>query len=436
MSERAAVAAGAARTLIRGARLLDPASGLDAIGDLLIEGERIAAAGGIIAASAAEIVEAEGLCLAPGLVDMRVQLREPGAEHMESIESGGQAAAAGGVTTMVALPNTDPPVDDVSVVEFLARRAREVRLAKIHTYAAATKRLAGKQLTEMGLLAANGAVGFTDGTKAVADALVMRRVLSYAANFDLLVVQHPEEPSLGGAGEVNEGEIATRLGLAAIPAVAEVIMIERDLRLLEITGARYHAAHLSTAAGVEAIRRAKARGLAVTCDTAPPYFALNETAIGDYRTFAKLSPPLRSEQDRRAVVEGLRDGTIDAIASDHAPWDQDSKRLPFSSAAYGIVGLETLLPLSLELYHNRHLGLLEVIARLTRNPADILRLPIGRLAKGAAADLVLFDPDLSWHISTDEFRSKSKNAPFDGRPVEGRVVRTMVDGRTIFPREQ
>jgi len=436
VSERAAVAAGAARTLIRGARLLAPASGLDAIGDLLIEGERIAAAGGIIAASAAEIVEAEGLCLAPGLVDMRVQLREPGAEHMESIESGGQAAAAGGVTTMVALPNTDPPVDDVSVVEFLARRAREVRLAKIHTYAAATKRLAGKQLTEMGLLAANGAVGFTDGTKAVADALVMRRVLSYAANFDLLVVQHPEEPSLGGAGEVNEGEIATRLGLAAIPAVAEVIMIERDLRLLEITGARYHAAHLSTAAGVEAIRRAKARGLAVTCDTAPPYFALNETAIGDYRTFAKLSPPLRSEQDRRAVVEGLRDGTIDAIASDHAPWDQDSKRLPFSSAAYGIVGLETLLPLSLELYHNRHLGLLEVIARLTRNPADILRLPIGRLAKGAAADLVLFDPDLSWHISTDEFRSKSKNAPFDGRPVEGRVVRTMVDGRTIFPREQ
>jgi dihydroorotase len=436
VSERAAVAAGAARTLIRGARLLDPASGLDAIGDLLIEGERIAAAGGIIAASAAELVEAEGLCLAPGLVDMRVQLREPGAEHMESIESGGQAAAAGGVTTMAALPNTDPPVDDVSVVEFLARRAREVRLAKIHTYAAATKRLAGKQLTEMGLLAANGAVGFTDGTKAVADALVMRRVLSYAANFDLLVVQHPEEPSLGGAGEVNEGEIATRLGLAAIPAVAEVIMIERDLRLLEITGARYHAAHLSTAAGVEAIRRAKARGLAVTCDTAPPYFALNETAIGDYRTFAKLSPPLRSEQDRRAVVEGLRDGTIDAIASDHAPWDQDSKRLPFSSAAYGIVGLETLLPLSLELYHNRHLGLLEVIARLTRNPADILRLPIGRLAKGAAADLVLFDPDLSWHISTDEFRSKSKNAPFDGRPVEGRVVRTMVDGRTIFPREQ
>jgi dihydroorotase len=422
------------RLLIRGARLLDPASGLDASGDLLIEGARIAHIGGAIAAGDAEVIAAEGLCLAPGLVDMRVQLREPGAEHMESIESGGQAATAGGVTTMVALPNTEPPVDDVSVVEFLARRAREVRLAKIHTYAAATKGLAGRHLTEMGLLSANGAVGFTDGTRAIADALVMRRVLSYACTFDLLVVQHPEEPSLAGAGEVNEGEIATRLGLAAIPPAAEVIMIERDLRLVEITGARYHVAHLSTAAGVEAIRRAKAQALPVTCDTAPPYFALNENAIGDYRTFAKLSPPLRSEWDRRAVVDGLADGTIDAIASDHAPWDQDSKRLPFSSAAYGIVGLETLLPLSLELYHNRHLSLLDVIARLTINPAQILRLPVGRLANGAPADLMLFDPELPWRICTDDFRSKSKNAPFDGRPVQGRVVRTIVDGRAVFER--
>ena len=208
----------------------------------------------------------------------------------------------------------------------------------------------------MGLLAANGAVGFTDGVRAVADALVMRRVLAYARTFDLLVIQHPEEPSLARAGEVSEGEIATRLGLPAITPAAEIIMIERDLRLVEITGARYHAAHVSTAAAVEAVRRAKAQGLPVTCDTAPPYFVLNETAIGDYRTFAKLSPPLRSEWDRRAVIEGLRDGTIDAIASDHAPWDQDSKRLPFGSAACGIVGLETLLPLSLELYHNRHLA--------------------------------------------------------------------------------
>ena len=425
------------RLLFRQARLLDPESGLDRCGDLLVEGERIAAVGGDLSATArdAEVVDAVGLCLAPGLVDMRVQLREPGAEQMESIETAGEAAAAGGVTTMVALPNTEPPVDDISVVEFLARRAREVRLTKIHTYAAATKGLKGRDLTEMGLLAANGALGFTDGVQAVADALVMRRVLGYARTFDLLVLQHPEEPSLARAGEVNEGEIATRLGLPAITPMAEVIMIERDLRLVEITGARYHVAHVSTGAGIEAIRGAKAQGLPVTCDTAPPYFVLNETAIGDYRTFAKLSPPLRSEWDRRAVVEGLRDGTIDAIASDHAPWDQDSKRLPFSSAAYGIVGLETLLPLSLELYHNGHLGLLELIRRLTCNPTRIVGLPVGRLAAGAPADLLLFDPDVPRQISTDEFRSKSKNAPFDGRPVHGRVRRTIVDGRTIFRAE-
>src|SRR5437660_466124 len=287
----------------------------------------------------------------------------------------------------------------------------------------------------MGLLAANGAVGFTDGVKAIADALVMRRVLTYARSFDQLVLQHPEEPSLGGAGEVTEGEIATRLGLPAITPMAEVIMIERDLRLVMITGARYHVAHVSTQAGIEAIRHAKAMGLPITCDTAPPYFALNDTAIGDYRTFAKLSPPLRSEADRRAVVEGLRDGTIDAIASDHAPWDQDSKRLPFSSAAYGIVGLETLLPLSLELYHNRHMSLIEVLRLLTSGPAGILGLDAGRLRVGAPADLIVFDPDAMWRIRTDEFRSKSKNAPFDGRPVQGRVEQTIVDGRTIFARQ-
>ena len=424
------------RRLYRNARLLDPESGLDEPGHLLVEGDRIAAVGRRIGdIGASDTIDLGGLCLAPGLVDMRVQLREPGAEHMESIESGGQAAAAGGVTTMVALPNTEPPVDDVSVVEFLARRAREVKLAKVHTYAAATKGLKGRELTEIGLLAANGAVGFTDGVKAIADALVMRRVLAYARSFDQLVLQHPEEPSLGGAGEVTEGETATRLGLAGITPAAEIIMIERDLRLVALTGARYHVAHVSTAAAIGAIRQAKAAGLPVTCDTAPPYFALNETAIGDYRTFAKLSPPLRSEADRRAVVEGLCDGTIDAIASDHAPWDQDSKRLPFSSASYGIVGLETLLPLSLELYHNRHLSLLEVLARLTAGPARILGLDTGTLRPGAPADLVVFDPDAHWRINTDKFRSKSKNAPFDGRPVQGRVERTIVDGREIFRRQ-
>jgi dihydroorotase len=426
------------RRLFRNARLIDPESGRDEIGDLIVADDRIAAIGAKISGDGlgadVEIIDVGGLCLAPGLVDMRVQLREPGAEHIESIESGSRAAAAGGVTTMVALPNTEPPVDDVSVVEFLARRAREVKLAKVHTYAAATKGMEGKELTEIGLLAANGALGFTDGVKAIADALVMRRVLAYARTFDQLVIQHPEEPSLGGAGEVNEGEVATRLGLAGITPAAEVIMVERDLRLVAVTGARYHVAHVSTAAAIDAIGRAKADGLPVTCDTAPPYFALNESAVGDYRTFAKLSPPLRGESDRQAVVAGLADGTIDAIASDHAPWDQDSKRLPFSSASYGIVGLETLLPLSLELHHNLHLSLIDVLRKLTIAPARILGLGVGRLAPGAPADLVIFDPAAKGRIRTDEFRSKSKNAPFDGRPVQGRVERTVVDGRTIFER--
>jgi dihydroorotase len=295
--------------------------------------------------------------------------------------------------------------------------------------------LKGRELTEIGLLAANGAIGFTDGVKAVADALVMRRLLAYARSFDQLVIQHPEEPSLAGAGGVTEGEIATRLGLPAITPVAEVIMVERDLRLVEITGARYHVAHVSTAAAIDAVRRAKAAGLPVTCDTAPPYFVLTEAAIGDYRTFAKLSPPLRGEADRRAVVEGLRDGTIDAIASDHAPWDQDSKRLPFASASCGIVGLETLLPLSLELHHNGQMDLIEVLRPLTCNPARLLGLDAGRLKPGAAADLVVFDPGAAWRICPDEFRSKSKNAPFDDWPVRGRVEQTIVDGRTIFVRQ-
>ncbi|HXC27282.1 MAG TPA: dihydroorotase [Stellaceae bacterium] len=426
------------RRLFRGARLIDPDSGRDMVGDVIVVDDRIAAIGANISADDlgpdVEVVDLAGLCLAPGLVDMRVQLREPGAEHIESVESGSRAAAAGGVTTIVALPNTDPPVDDVSVVEFLARRAREVRLAKVHTYAAATKGMHGKELTEIGLLAANGVVGFTDGVKAIADALVMRRVLAYARTFNQLVIQHPEEPSLGSAGEVTEGEIATRLGLAGVTPAAEVIMIERDLRLVAITGARYHVAHVSTAASIDAIRQAKAAGLPVTCDTAPPYFALNETAIGDYRTFAKLSPPLRSESDRQAVVAGLADGSIDAIASDHSPWDQDSKRLPFSSASCGIVGLETLLPLSLELCHNRHMNLIDVLRRLTVTPARILGLAVGTLAAGAPADFVVFDPKAKYRVETDRFRSKSKNAPFDGRPVQGRVELTVVDGRTIFER--
>jgi dihydroorotase len=424
-----------ARTLFRNARLLDPASGRDERGELLVEDGRIAALGPSLPpdnTKGAEVLDCAGACLAPGLVDMRVELREPGAEHQESMVSGGQAAVAGGVTTMVALPNTEPAIDDVALIEFVARRSRDVGLARIRTYAAATKGLAGRELTEMGLLAAAGALAFSDAGNAIADAVVMRRALSYARTFDLLVMQHPEEPRLAESGAMTEGEVATRLGLAGITTAAEVIMVERDLRLVEITGGRLHFAHVTTDAAIDAIRRAKAQGLPVTCDTAPHYFALNETAVGDYRTFAKVSPPLRSEWDRRAVIAGLKDGTIDAIASDHAPHDQESKRLPFASAASGIVGLETLLPLTLELYHNGHLPLLACLRAVTQRPAEILRLPAGRLAEGAAADLVIFDLETPWRIDVDALRSKSKNSPFDGRPVQGRVLRTVIAGRSVF----
>ncbi len=418
------------------ARLLDPASGLDAAGALLIDGEIIADFGPALFADGVpegiEVVDCDGQCLAPGLVDMRVQLREPGEEHKETVHSGGEAAVAGGVTSMVCLPNTSPVIDDVAAVEFVARRARQIGLTKVYPYAAATKGLAGKELAEMGMLAEAGALAFTDGTKAIAAASVMRKALLYAATFDQLIMQHPEEPTLAEGGQMTAGEMATRLGLAGMSPMAEVIILERDIRLVEITGGRYHAAHVSTAEGIDVIRRAKARGLPVTCDTAPPYFALNELAVAEYRTFAKLSPPLRVERDRQAVVAGLADGTIDAIASDHAPQDQDSKRLPFAQAAFGGVGLETLLAVSLELHHNRHLSLIEVLRRLTVAPADLLELGAGRLAKGAPADLVLFNPDRAWKVVADNFRSKSKNSPFDGRPVQGLVLRTVIDGRTVY----
>jgi dihydroorotase len=425
--------------LFSGVRLIDPASGRDGEGDLLVLDGRIAAVEPGLAdkgvPEGTERVAGAGLCLAPGLVDLRVQLREPGEEHKETIASASAAAAAGGVASMVALPNTDPVIDAVAGIEFIARRAREIRKVKVYAYAGVTKGLAGKDLTEMGLLAESGAVAFTDGTSAVADARVMRRALSYARTFDALIVQHPEEPALAAGGQMNEGELATRLGLAGIPAAAEAMMIERDLRLVALTGGRYHVAHVSTADGIEAIRAAKARGLAVTCDTAPPYFALNELAVGDYRTFAKLSPPLRGETDRLAVERALADGTIDCIASDHAPHDQDSKRVPFAQAAPGVIGLETLLPVSLELVHKRVLSMIELFRRLALAPADLLGLPQGRLAPGAPADLVLFDPTRAWVVDEDRFLSKSKNSPFGGRPMQGRVLRTLVDGRTVFAAE-
>ncbi|WP_404379984.1 dihydroorotase [Caenispirillum salinarum] len=417
------------------ARLLDPATNTDTIGGVLTVRETIAAMGPDVVRGAvpadARIVDCQGACLAPGLVDMRVSLGEPGEDHKESLRSAGEAAVAGGVTSMVCLPNTSPPIDSEATVEFVARRARLIGLAKVYPYGAATQGCEGKVISEMGLLSNAGAVAFTDGILPIADPQVMRRALAYGATFGLLVCQHAEERALSG-GVMNGGDHATRLGLSGIPREAEVIMLERDMRLVKMTGGRYHAAHLTCAESLDVIRRAKDAGLDVTCDTAPFYFALNEMAVSDYRTFAKLNPPLRGEDDRRAVIQALKDGVIDCIASDHLPQDQDTKRLPFNQASFGAIGLETLLPISLELYHNGHLSLLQVLRALTVAPARRLGLPGGTLAPGAPADFFLFDPDRAWKVTAERLKSKSKNTPFDGRPVQGRVLATVIDGRTVF----
>ncbi len=418
------------------ARLLDPVSGLDTRGGVLVIDEAIADCGAHVRPgelpSDLEIIDCEGHCLAPGLVDMRTQFREPGEEHKETIDSISGAAAAGGITALVGLPNTLPVIDDVAVVEFVARRAREVKLVKIFAYAAATRGLEGKQITEMGLLQQAGALAFTDGIRTISNARVMRHALSYASAFGALIIQHPEEPALAKGGDMNEGELATRLGLAGIPPAAEAMMLERDRRLVRLTGGRYHAAHLSTAEGLEVIRQAKAEGLRMTAETAPPYFALNETAVDEYRTFGKVSPPLRAESDRLAVVEALRDGTIDVIASDHAPHDQESKRIPFGQAEPGIAGVETLLPLALELYHDGHLPLLDLLRKMTVAPAELLGLPLGTLGIGKPADLIIFDLDRPFRIDVKNSAGKSKNAPYDGRPAQGQVRITVVDGRIVY----
>lgn len=420
------------------ARLIDPASGLDAPGALLTDGGTIADLGPRLFAEGVpdgiRAVDCGGHILAPGLIDMRAFLGEPGYEHKETFATGTESAAVGGITTVVAMPGTLPVIDDIALVEYAARRARETGAVRVLPAAALTKGLGGREMTEIGMLAEAGAIIFTDGDRAVADAKVMRRALAYASGFNAVIMQHVEEPALASSGCMNEGETALRLGLAGIPAMAEVILLERDIRLVELTGARYHAACLSTAAAIEAIARAKARGLPITCGAAVHHFALNETAVGEYRTFAKTSPPLRQEEDRKAVVAGLREGVIDVVVSDHTPQDTESKRLPFAQAASGIAGIETLLPLTLELFHNGSVPLMRLVDSLTAAPARILGLETGRLARGAPADLVIFDLETPWRISEKRLAGKSKNTPYDGRPVQGRALRTVVAGETVYDR--
>ena len=415
------------------ARLIDPASGLDTTGTLVTEDGLIVELGpDIEVPGGAEIVDCGGRILCPGLIDMRVFVGEPGAEHKETLASASEAAAAGGVTCIIVQPNTDPVLDDVALVEYIKRQARDKAKVRIHPMAAITRGLQGEQMAELGLLSLADAVAFTDADRAVVNAQVLHRVLSYASAFGLLVCQYAEEPDLAGDGVMNEGEVAMRLGLPGIPTQAETIMVERDLRLVEMTGGRYHAACLSTAQSIEVMARGKAAGLPVTAAAAVHSFALNEGAVGEYRSFAKTAPPLRAEVDRRAVVAGLADGTIDVICSCHDPQDVESKRLPFELAATGIIGLETMLPLALELYHNGDMSLPDLLATMTVRPAELLGLRGGKLAPGAPADLLVFDPNKPWRIDEDQFHSKSKNTPYHDRPVQGRPWRTIVDGKMVY----
>jgi dihydroorotase len=419
--------------LITGARLLDPASGLDAPGALLVRQGRIAALGpDVDGPEGIPRLDAGGACLAPGLVDLRAALGEPGAEHRETIASAAEAAAAGGITTLCVLPDSDPPLDDPALIGFITRRGEATGSLTLLPWGAATAGCAGREIAEYGLLREAGAIGFTDGTRAIADSRVMRLALSYASAFGAMVAQHPEDPSLAAGGAATEGERATRMGLPGIPAAAEAIMVARDIALARLTGGHVHFAHVSTAAALDLIRAAKAEGLCVTCDTAPPYFDLNETAIGDWRTYAKLSPPLRREEDRQAVVAALADGTVDAIASDHQPRDADDKRLPFAQAAAGGAGLATLLAVTLARVHAGDLSLLAALALLTVKPARLIGIEAGRLAPGLPADLVLFDPDRAWKVEAGKLPGKAQNTPFDGRALEGRVVATFKAGRKVF----
>jgi len=418
-------------TLFTGVRIV--ADGVDLRGDLLVRDGVIADFGPSLGCpDGATVIQQEGAVLCPGLVDMRVALGEPGYEYRETILSATAAASAGGVTTLAALPDSRPAIDDPALAHLLIARGRETGAVTILPYGAVTRGCAGEELAEIGLLREAGAVAFTDGAKAIASTGMMRLALSYARGFGAMIVQHPEDPSLARGGSATEGELSARLGLPAIPAEAESIMIARDIRLARLTGGAVHFAHVSTREALDLIRQAKNDGAAVTCDTAPPYFDLNENSIGDYRTYAKLSPPLRREHDRRAVAEALADGTIDAIASDHQPRDPDDKRLPFAQASAGGVGLATLLAVTLARVHNEDLTLGAAIALLTSRPAKLLGVDAGRIAKGAAADLCLFHPERTWRVKAGMLPGKAQNSPFDGRALEGTVLGTWKAGRRVF----
>jgi len=422
--------------LLTNARILDPSRDLDFTGDMLIaEGVIREAKRGIGAAGVpegTEIVDCRSKVVAPGLIDMRAFVGEPGAEHRETLASASQAAAAGGVTTIICQPDTSPAIDEPATVDFVLRRARDTAIVHVHPMAAITKGLQGQEMTEIGLLKAAGAVAFTDGTKSVTNAQVMRRALTYANDFDALLVHHTEDPDLVGEGVMNEGEFAARLGLIGVPKMAETIMLERDLRLVALSGGRYHAASVTCPESLEVLRRAKENGLSVTASASINHLTLNEVDVGSYRTFCKLSPPLRAETDRAVLVDAVGEGLVDVVMSDHDPQDVETKRQPFADAVPGAIGIETMLTAGLRLVHNGEIDLLPLLRAMSTRPAELLGLPGGTLRPGSAADVIVVDLDVPWVLDRADLKSKCKNTPFDEARLQGRVVRTIVAGRTVY----
>lgn len=422
------------------ARLVDPASGREGPGALLLREGAIAdidwGAASPASGEGVRRIDAGGLVVAPGLVDLRAFLGEPGAEFRETLGTGSHAAAAGGVTTVVCRPDTDPPIDDPAIIDFLKRRARDKAIVNVLPCAALTKGLQGREITEFGLLIEAGAVAFGDGATALRNPQVMRRAMIYGRDFDALIMNHVEDPDLRGSGVMNEGEFASRKGLPGIPVEAETLMLERDIRLARATGARYHAAMISCAESVELVRRARAEGVRITCGVSINNLTLNENDVGDYRTFCKVSPPLRHEDERLAIVAALAEGLIDVIVSDHDPQDVETKRQPFAEAADGALGIETLLPAALRLVQAGQIELPALLAALSTRPADLLGLPCGRLAAGAPADLILLDPDAPFVVDKRKLKSRAKNSPFDEARLQGIVQATFVGGGVVYEYEQ
>ena len=419
---------------ILNARLLDPATDYDGPGAVLVEDGRIVEVihgHGAVAPQGVEVVDAGGLCLSPGLIDIRVKTGEPGAEPKETLKSASLSAAAGGVTTIVIQPDTDPAIDDPAMIEFIQRRGAALGLVNVRAAGAATQGRDGERMAEIGLMDEAGALYFTDVDRVIANSRMLQRVMSYAAAFNALIACRPADPWLSEGAVATSGELATRLGLSSAPAIAERIQLERDLALVEQTGARFLVDQISTEGALETLARARAKGLEVAASASVNHLCFNEIDIGDYRTFYRLDPPLRAESDRQAMIEAVREGLIDVITSAHTPAPAEDKRRPFSEAAPGAVGLETLLPAALGLHHEAGLDLIDILRPLTSGPAALLGLDAGGLEADAPADLVLFDPGAPVVIDADKLRSKSKNSPFDGRVLQGKVLLTVVGGRIV-----